>query len=302
MIIPPYLKAGDRIRIVSPSGKVREEKILPGIELLKQAGFELVLGDHTFHTYFQFAGTDDQRLHDLQEALDDPDCRAIICSRGGYGAVRIADRLDFSLFRKNPKWLVGFSDITVLHARLQKEGFCSIHGAMPGFYLQDGQPSESYTSLLRVLQGESFAIEVPPHKFNRNGRAVGELVGGNLSIIYSLMGTPDELETEGKILFIEDLSEYLYFLDRMMHSLKLAGKLKKLKGLVVGGFTEMKDNDSPFGQSASEIILEALKEYGYPVCFDFPAGHIDYNMPLVFGNEYSLDVSNQKAALSIRWS
>lgn len=299
MLKQPFLKAGDRIRIVSPSGKVKEEKAGPGIELLRQVGYEVVLGEHVFQSHFQFAGTDEQRLSDLQQALDDPDCNAIICARGGYGAIRIAEQLDFSAFQENPKWLVGFSDITVLHAQIQDLEFCSIHGAMPGFYLQDGQASESFTTLLQVLQGELLNIDVPPHEFNRNGQVTGELVGGNLSIFYSLLGTPYEVETENKILFIEDLSEYLYFLDRMMHSLKLSGKLKNLKGLVVGGFTDMKDNDSPFGQSAFEIIHQAVKDYNYPVCFDLPAGHIDRNLPLVLGSEYSFEVGDQKASLTM---
>ncbi|HKJ41786.1 MAG TPA: LD-carboxypeptidase [Sunxiuqinia sp.] len=300
MFKPPFLHPDDRIRIVSPSGKVKEEKAGPGIELLRQAGYEVVLGNHVFDNHFQFAGTDEQRLDDLQRAMDDPDCKAIICARGGFGAVRIVEQLDLSAFRKNPKWLVGFSDITLLHARIQHEGFCSIHGAMPGFYLHDGEASESFTSLLNVLQGDSFHVDVPAHEFNRNGQVTGELVGGNLSIVYSLLGTRYDLEMDGKILFIEDLSEYLYYLDRMMHSLKLSGKLKKLKGLVVGGFTEMKDNDSPFGQSALEIIRNVVKEFDFPVCYDFPAGHLDRNLPLVFGAEYSLQVSDQKTSLSIR--
>lgn len=300
MLKPPFLTTGDCIRIVSPSGKVKEEKARPGIELLRQAGYRVVVGKHVFNNHFQFAGTDKQRLADLQQAFDDPDCKAIICARGGYGAIRIVDQLDLSKFRKNPKWLVGFSDITVLHARLQQEGFCSIHGAMPGFYFQNESASESFTSLLQVLRGESFKIEIPHHEFNRNGQVTGELVGGNLSIVYSLMGTRFDVDMDGKILFIEDLSEYLYYLDRMMHSLKLSGKLEKLKGLVVGGFTDMKDNDSPFGQSALEIIQQAVKDYDYPVCFGFPAGHIDRNLPLVLGAEYALEVSDQKVSLVIQ--
>ena len=300
MLKPPFLKAGDRIRIVSPSGKVKEEKVVQGIELLKQAGYNVVVGKYVFNHHFQFAGTDEQRLSDLQQALDDPDCKAIICARGGYGAVRFVEQLDLSAFRENPKWLVGFSDITILHSLLLREGFCSIHGAMPGFYLQDGQTSESYTTLLKILQGESLNVEVPSHKFNRVGHVKRVLVGGNLSIVYSLLGTPYEPDTDGKILFIEDLSEYLYYLDRMMHSLKLSGKLKKMKGLVVGGFTEMKDNDSPFGQSALEIIRDAVEDFDFPVCFDFPAGHLDRNLPLVFGADYSLAVNDQNASLTIR--
>jgi muramoyltetrapeptide carboxypeptidase len=294
MISPDFLKEGDLIRIVSPAGKVKEEKVLPAVDLLRQSGFDVVLGRHVFDQHFQFAGTEAQRLRDLQQALDDPDCKAIICSRGGYGAIHIVEKLDFTAFRKNPKWLVGFSDVTLLHAQFQHEGFCSIHGAMPAYYLNEGQPTESFTQLIKVLTGEKLRIKISVNKLNRSGNAEGLLIGGNLSILYSMLGTPFEPDFDGKILFIEDLSEYLYHLDRMMYSLKLSGKLKKLKGLVVGGFTEMKDNDSPFGQTVDEIIMNAVKEYNFPVCFDFPAGHMDRNLPLVLGAAYSIEVGEKQ--------
>lgn len=289
---PAFLKPGDRIRVVSPSGKVDVEKIISGIELLRTEGFELLVSDHVFGTHFQFAGTDQQRLHDVQEALDDPDCRAIVCARGGYGAIRLAEQLCLDGFRHNPKWLVGFSDITVLHAILQKEGFDSIHGPMPGFYLNDGAPTESFRQLVRLLKGKNTTYRFQPHNLNRNDQAEGLLCGGNLSIVYSLLGTPWQIETSGKILFIEDVSEYLYHLDRMMHGLKLSGSLAGLKALLVGGFTEMKDNDSPFGQSAEEIIRAAVADYNYPVVFNCPSGHTDENMPLVFGRNYCIGKQN----------
>lgn len=297
MLKPAYLKEGDRIRVISPAGKVKEEKVQPGINLLRECGFEVIPGKHLFEKHFQFAGTDEQRLNDLQQALDDPDCQAIVCARGGYGTIRIADRLDFTAFCKHPKWLVGFSDITILHALLQRNGYCSIHGAMPAFYLNNGQPSESFIQLIKTLQGEHQVISCPSHPLNRTGQAKGQLTGGNLSILYSLLGTPFEPQTDGKILFIEDLSEYLYHLDRMMNSLKLAGKLKSLKGLIIGSFTEMKDNDSPFGQNVEEIILNAVKDYHFPVCFGIPAGHTDQNLPLVFGAEYELLSTNSQSTL-----
>lgn len=297
MLKPTYLKEGDRIRVISPAGKVKEEKVQPGINLLRECGFEVIPGKHLFEKHFQFAGTDEQRLDDLQQALDDPDCKGIVCARGGYGTIRIADRLDFTAFCKHPKWLVGFSDITILHALLQKNGYCSIHGAMPAFYLNNGQPSESFIQLIKTLQGEHQVISCPNHPLNRTGQAKGQLTGGNLSILYSLLGTPFEPQTDGKILFIEDLSEYLYHLDRMMNSLKLAGKLKSLKGLIIGSFTEMKDNDSPFGQNVEEIILNAVKDYHFPVCFGIPAGHTDQNLPLVFGAEYELLSTNSQSSL-----
>lgn len=299
MQMPDVLKNGDRIRVVSPAGKVEKEKIVSGMKLFEQAGFEVVYGDHVFDNHFQFAASDSNRLQDLQQALDDPECKAIVCARGGYGAIRLVDQLELSNFRQRPKWLVGFSDITVLHALLQHEGFCSIHGAMPGFYLRDSQPTESFNELLKALKGENSPVRILPHVFNRPGSASGKLVGGNLSMIYSLMGTPLEPTTDGNILFIEDLAEYLYHLDRIMHSLKLSGKLKNLNGLVVGGFTEMKDNDAPFGQSALEIICDAVKAFDFPVCFDFPAGHIDRNLPLVFGAGYRLEV-NESTGSTLR--
>ena len=293
-----YLKQGDLIRIVSPAGKIDEKKIFPAVDLLKQNGFNILLGKHMFNTHYQFAGTDEQRLNDLQEAMDDPNCKAIICSRGGYGAIRIVDKLDLSSFKKNPKWLIGFSDVTTLHALLQRDGFCSIHGSMPAYYLNEERPTESFLELKNILCGGVTQVDVVASKYNKSGRVSGQIVGGNLSILYSLMGTPLEPDMNGKILFIEDLSEYLYHLDRIMYSLKLSGKLERLKGLLVGQFTNMKDNDSPFGQNVEEIISNAVSSYSFPVCFNFPAGHVDRNLPLIFGKEYILDVTQKAASLS----
>ncbi len=293
MIIPPFLKPGDRIRIVSPAGKVQKDKILPGIELLQDEGYEVVVGRHVFGKNFQYSGTDLQRAADLQEAINDPETRAIICARGGYGSLRIIEKTDFSPLLKNPKWLVGFSDVTAFHVVLNKLGIASIHGAMPGFFLDDKKPSKSFFSLMELLSTGSSEAKIQAEENNRYGSCSGELVGGNLSLLYSLQGTPWQLETSGKILFIEDLSEYLYHLDRMMQNLRLSGQLKNLAGLVVGGFTDMKDNDSPFGKSAYEIILEAVQNYQFPVCYNFPAGHIPKNLALMFGGTYRLDVAEK---------
>lgn len=295
---PAFLHPGDRIRIVSPAGKISAEKIKPALELLQQEGYEVVTGKSVFDSHFQFSATDDQRLSDLQEALDDPQCKAIICSRGGYGTIRIANQLNFDRFRQNPKWLIGFSDITVLHAWFQKEGFCSIHGPMPGFYLKEGQPTESYHQLMQLISGKIPAYSFEKAALNRSGEATGELCGGNLSIVYSLLGTPQQIDSDNKILFIEDLSEYLYHLDRMMYGLQLSGSLKNLKALLVGSFTDMKDNDSPYGQSVEEIIFNAVKDYNYPVYFNCPSGHIDENMPLVFGQNYSICEQEDKIRVS----
>lgn len=293
MIIPSNLQPGERIRIVSPAGKVQKDKVLPGIKLLQDEGFEVIIGNHVFYKHFQYAGTDQHRAADLQEAIDDPETKAIICARGGYGTVRIIDRIDFTALLKNPKWIAGFSDVTVLHSVLNKLGIASIHGAMPGFFLDNNKPSRSFHSLTDLLLTGRSRIQCQSDPLNRMGKVSGELVGGNLSLLYSLQGTPWQIETTGKILMIEDLSEYLYHLDRMMQNLKLAGQLKNLAGLVVGGFTEMKDNDSPFGKSAYEIILEAVQDYQFPVCFDFPAGHIPKNLPLMLGGNYQLEVAEQ---------
>lgn len=293
MIFPSYLQPGDRIRIVAPAGKVAKDKVMPGIVLLQEAGYEVLIGNHVFDRHFQFAGTDAHRLADFQEALNDPLTRAIICARGGYGSVHLIDKINFSPLLKHPKWIVGFSDITLVHSLLNKLQIASVHGAMPAFYLENKKPGKSFYSLIDALSYGRSQSEMEPSDFNRPGNGSGELVGGNLSLIYSLQGTPWQLDTRGKILFLEDVSEYLYHLDRMMHNLRLSGQLQHLAGLVLGGFTDMKDNESPFGKSTCEIIYEAVKDYNYPVCFGFPAGHIPRNLSLIMGAFYSLEVGSK---------
>lgn len=292
MIFPENLQKGDRIRIVAPAGKVQKDKVLPGIELLQDIGYEVLIGNHVFDRDFQYAGTDLQRAADLQEAINDPKTKAIICARGGYGSVRIIEKTDFAPLLKSPKWLVGFSDITVLHSVLNKLGIASIHGAMPAFFLEKNKPSKSFLSLIELLSGGKSQVEITPHPLNRTGICSGETVGGNLSLLYSLQGTRWQIDTSGKILLLEDLSEYLYHLDRMMQNLRLAGQLQNLAGLIVGGFTEMQDNESPFGKTAYEIILEAIWDYHFPVCFDFPSGHIPKNLPIMLGANYHMNVGD----------
>lgn len=297
---PPPIKPGDKIRIVSPAGKVAEKYVLPAVEWLTLQGYKVELGKHVFDTHFQFAGTDAERLEDLQTALDDPETAAIICSRGGYGTVRIIDKLDFSGFRKKPKWLAGFSDITILHAAINKLGIATIHGAMPRFFFdENGQSNENLDSLMQLLKGNPVEYKIETQPENRTGSCTAGIVGGNLSIMVSLLGTKYEIDTRGKILFIEDIDEYLYHTDRMMHQLKLAGKLDNLVGLVVGDFTDVKDNESPFGKTVHEIIAEAVVDYNYPVCFGFPAGHDKRNLALACGMNWKLEVSEQKAGLRI---
>lgn len=298
MITPQYLKPGHKIRIVSPAGKLKQERVMPALEWLKEQGYEVELGKHVFSGHFQYAGTDGQRLEDLQEALNDADCNAILCARGGYGTVRIIDKIDFTAFKKYPKWVIGYSDITVLHRAINNLGIESIHGAMPPFFFnKEGNETENIKSLMAVVCGEKSEYRFRSKGKVRSASAKGRLIGGNLSILTSLIGTRYDFQSKGKILFIEDIDEYLYHIDRMMIQLKLAGKLDDLAGLVVGDFTEVKDNDDPFGQTVKEIILDAVKGFDYPVCFGLNAGHGDINLALNFGHEYLLEVSENDCTL-----
>ncbi len=300
MKIPSYLKPGSKIRIVSPAGKIEEKDVLPAVKWLTEQGFEVELGKHVFANHFQFAGTDSERLEDMQIALDDPDTDAILCSRGGYGTVRIINSLDFSRFLQNPKWLVGFSDITVLHSCLHNRGVATLHGVMPRYFFNEsGEMNESLESMINLLTGKEVEYVIPANKSNRTGRISGELTGGNFSIISSLQGTKCELDTSGKILLLEDLEEFLYHTDRMTHQLKLAGKLDNLAALVIGDFTDMKDNESPFGKTVQEILSEAVAEFDYPVCFGFPAGHDKKNLALTFGQTWDLSVTENNSILTL---
>jgi len=300
MIVPPALKKEDKIRIVSPAGKVKEKYVLPAVDWLRKQGYRVELGKHVFATHYQFAGTDQQRLEDLQTALDDPETSAIICSRGGYGTVRIISNLSYNGLLRNPKWMVGFSDITILHSCLNSHRIATIHGAMPRYFFEkNGQPNENLYSLIHLLIGNKASYVVSAAKEDRNGKATGELVGGNLSVISSMQGTSCELDTDGKILFLEDIDEYLYHTDRMIYQLKLSGKLDNLAGLVLGNFTDMKDNESPFGKTIHEIIADAVDEYDYPVCYDFPAGHNGKNLALLFGKKWELEVTGEQSQLKL---
>ena len=298
MKTPPFLKPNSKIRIVSPAGKIKKERVVPAVIWLEKQGYKVELGKHVFAQHFQFAGPDAQRLDDLQTAFDDPETDVIICSRGGYGLVRIIDKIDFTEFKKYPKWLVGFSDITILHSCLNNLGVATIHGAMPPFFFnKNSEPNENLDSLMDLLTGGKSSYNFIKNKKNRTGNTTAELVGGNLSIIVSLLGTKYDLETNGKILFIEEIDEYLYHIDRMLRQLKFAGKLDKLAGLVIGDFTSIKDNDSPFGQTVEEIIIDAIKGYNFPICFGFPAGHDKKNMALAFGEKWNLNVTEYESNL-----
>lgn len=288
--IPPFLKKGDKIAITCPAKKL-PAPMTDAIALLESWGLEVVLGETTVASYHQFAGDDDLRARDMQHFIDDDSIKAIIAARGGYGTVRMIDKVDFSNFAKNPKWLVGFSDITVLHAHLFANYQAqTIHGQMP-VNIPDAT-AMSLETLRQALFGEELYYEFDTHSQNRIGETTGILIGGNLSLLVAVSGSVSDPDYNGKILFIEDVGEYLYSIDRMLRMLKRAGKLENLAGLIVGGFTDIKDNDIPFGQSVPQIIMELVKEYDYPVCFDFPAGHIPNNHSLILGRQISLTVSN----------
>jgi len=292
---PPKLKKGDAIGIVAPASRVEKDYIEQTVKSLTQLGYEVISGENIFSEYNQFAGTDKQRLDDFQLALDNKNIKAIFCARGGYGSIRIADALDFSGFRRFPKWIVGFSDITVFHSLLNgKYQIPSIHAPMPvnfsSLYFQ-----ENLQQLDSILKGEMPEVRINGNTLNRMGTYRGKLVGGNLSILYSLQSTSFEIDTKDSILFIEDVGEQLYHLDRMLNNLRLSRKLKDLKGLIVGGMTAMEDKKRPFGKSTYEIIGEAVKNYIFPVAFDFPAGHIDNNVPFLLGAEIELSVNSDNS-------
>jgi muramoyltetrapeptide carboxypeptidase len=264
------------------------------IALLESWGLEVILGETVTASYHQFAGDDELRARDMQRFLDDDSIKAIIAARGGYGTIRIIDKLDFSHFAKNPKWLVGFSDITVLHSHIWANyRLQTIHGQMP-VTIPDASAT-SLKTLKSALFGQAVAYDFKSHEENRAGNAEGILIGGNLTLLIAMLGSASDYSYDGKILFIEDVGEYLYSTDRMLRTLKRAGKLAKLAGLIVGGFTEVKDNDIPFGQSIEEIVMEVVQEYDYPVCFEFPAGHIPDNRALIFGRVLHLSVQAHHA-------
>lgn len=298
MITPPSLKPGDRIGIVATARKITPEEVEPAIRLFESEGYVVIPGKNLYSAENQFAGSDELRRADFQQMLDDPGIRAIVCARGGYGTVRIIDKLDFSGFLRHPKWIVGYSDITVLHSHIHRHyGIETLHATMPLNFPSDGSADDAVKRLLETLSGTSPAYNLKPVPLSVPGSARGAVVGGNLSILYSLSGTQSDIDTRDKILFIEDLDEYLYHIDRMMMNLKRSGKLDGLAGLVVGGMTDMHDNTVPYGKSAEEIIREAVAGYKYPVLFGFPAGHIKENMPLIMGREAILEVNDQQATL-----
>lgn len=281
--------------LVAPARRVSREEMLPAVEQLRSWGLKVEPGTHLHGESNQFSGTDNERLQDLQWALDHPSARAVILARGGYGIMRYIDRLDFTGLLRHPKWVIGYSDATILHLALCSQGIKSVHGPMPINFAQDPQGAESLRTLL--MDG-SVRYDIPPSAHNRPGTATAPMAGGNLSLLFANTGSRYDHSLNGHILFLEDLDEYLYHIDRMMVHLKRAGKLEKLAGLVVGGLSSMKDNPVPFGKTAEEIVAEAVAGYNYPVCFNFPAGHITPNMPFVHGATVRLDVNKNGGELN----
>lgn len=297
IIRPSALKPGDSIGICSPARKIPKEDIESALKKIEENGFYPVLGKNMFNEHHQFSGTDDERAEDLQVMLDDPNIKAILFARGGYGTLRIIDKLNFNEFEKNPKWLIGYSDITVLHSQVHTVlNIETLHATMP---INFGKDDYSTETLFKVLEGHSIIHESENNGLvkNRPGKVTAPIVGGNLSLIYALQASVSDLDTKGKILFLEDIDEYLYHVDRMMISLKRAGKLNGLAGLVIGGMTDMKDNTIEFGQTAEEIIQSHVAEFSYPVCYNFPAGHDHRNYALPLGRNVHLHVEETLARI-----
>ena len=289
------MEKGDLIYIVSPAKSIDPESIYFAKKLIESWGFIAECGTNTLGEYNYFSGNDIDRAADFQLAIDHKEAKAILCARGGYGCVRIMDKLNWSNFEKSPKWLIGFSDITVMHHRAQRLSVMSMHATMPlNFQMNSREALETFRA---ALIGESFSIQAPPSSFNKIGSARGRLLGGNLSIVYSLLGTADAYDFKDSVLFIEDLSEQLYHIDRMLFALKKAGVFDEIKALVIGGMTDLKDTSPSFGMTYEEVILEKVKESSIPICFNFPIGHIDDNRAMIIGETVELEVGPHGASL-----
>ena len=301
LIKPEYLKKGDTVAIVAPSGILKNYNgyMLKAKELLKSWGLEVVIGENVFNDNGHFAGTDNQRSADFQLALDDKAIKAIWCARGGYGAMRIIDNLNFEKYKENPKWIIGYSDITAIHNDLHNNKSESIHGIMcKSLEKIDVDNNESISLLKKTLFGEKLSYTIEGNNYNIEGNSNGQLIGGNLTLLHCLLGSQSSIDTDGKILFIEDLGEYLYHIDRMLISLKRAGYFDNCKGLIVGDFTDLRKNTTPFGRDLKELILDIVREYGFPVSFGFPAGHGEKNYPMILGREINLKVSKQQSTIN----
>lgn len=296
---PPYLSPGDTIAITCPAGYMPLEKALTCIETLQQWGYEVLPGKTLgSNSKNYFSGTDEERCSELQAMLDDKSIKAILFGRGGYGMGRIIDQLDFKKFKKHPKWLIGFSDITIMHCHVfTKYGIASLHAPMAAAF-NEGEHDSYYIQTLRTaLSGEKQTYKCLSHPFNKKGKATGKLIGGNLALLAHVIGTASDFNTKDCILFLEDIGEYSYNVDRMLYQLKRSGKFKKLKGIIIGGFTDMKDTERVFGKSVDEIIQDILEDVDVPVCFNFPISHGKENVALKIGVEYSLNVGKEKSTL-----
>jgi muramoyltetrapeptide carboxypeptidase len=299
-IVPPYLSAGDTIGIVCPSGFMALERVLPCVDILKSWGFRVKLGKTVGgNSSNYFSGDDAERLDDLQEMLDDEDIKAILFGRGGYGLSRIMGDISFKKFRKSPKWLLGYSDISLLHAHVYANyEIVTGHTPMAGAFADAGSEDPYIRSIRNLLTGKGLSYAADSHPFNRKGEAMGVLMGGNLTLLAHAIGGSSDFKTKGLILFIEDIGEYLYNIDRMLHQMKDAGKFQKPAAVIVGSFTDLKDTERPFGENAYEIIRDVLQEYDFPVCYGFPVGHVKENFALKCGAEFLLKVGKDEAILT----
>jgi muramoyltetrapeptide carboxypeptidase len=296
MQIPPYLKEGDKVGIISTARKISEKEVQPAVNKFQEWGLYVVKGKHLHSEYHQFAGTKQQRTEDLQKMLNDKSIKAIFCARGGYGTVQIIDEINWDAFRRKPKWIVGYSDITVLHSHLQRQlGVESIHATMPINFPKNGEDDNAILSLKSAIFFGKTNYHFSGHKLNRIGIANGKIGGGNLSILYSLLGSKSDLSANTDILFIEDLDEYIYHIDRMMMNMKRNGKFTHLKALIIGGMSDMNDNTIPYGKTAEEIIFDIMKGYNFPVCFNFPAGHIKDNRAIIMGRETIIEIGEKES-------
>ena len=295
VIMPDYLKKGDTVGILATARKIDLATLQPGIKLLESWGLHVVIGKTIGKEQNQLAGPDWQRATDFQEMLDNPNIKAIWAAKGGYGTVRIVDRINFDNFKKKPKWVIGFSDVTVMHSHINNMNIGTMHAIM-AISAKSASP-EAIESFRKALFGEKLEYHIPRHAFNKNGKATGELVGGNLSVLYSIQGSESAVDMNGKILFLEDLDEYLYHIDRMMMNLKRNGSLKGLKGIIIGGMTSMNDNDIPWGHNSLEIIQDIVKDLNIPVAYNFPAGHIKDNRTIILGKNVTFEVNDSETVL-----
>ena len=298
MKIPSYLKKGDTIGLICPSGFMALSNVQTCMHTLEQWGYQVVVGKTLGHQHHYFSGTDEERLHDLQLMLDNSKIKAIVCARGGYGLSRIIDKINFTCFKKNPKWIIGYSDITLLQSHIHTQlKIASLHSPMAAAFNDGGAENEYIQALRKTLSGRKQKFVCPIHQYNQFGKVEGELIGGNLSLIVHSIGTSSAFNAKNKILFLEDIGEYLYHIDRMFVQLKRSGFLNGIKGLILGGFTEMKNTTIPFGKNIDAVIFDQVKDLKIPICFNFPIGHQTENYPLKVGGKYQLNVSKKLVSL-----